>query len=195
MAIQYYCPSCSKPIEVDDSYGNHAATCPYCGAVTNVPAASTYRPDALGAPPPPPRTEAWSAGVGPGGASAGANAAGLRMGGWSLTISAIALVLFVAGFVGAMSVMAGSLAGTTQPSVQQMEELQLRLMREQPWVLVSNLMGILLAGVGLVLGIVALSMERRGNWMAVVGVVMSGLLFSCVCAAFAIVTVQSGSPA
>lgn len=40
MAIQFYCSSCSKAIEVDDEYANRAVTCPYCRTAVTTPSAS-----------------------------------------------------------------------------------------------------------------------------------------------------------
>ncbi|MFH1746037.1 MAG: hypothetical protein ABIG44_03220 [Planctomycetota bacterium] len=44
MSIQFMCPSCQQPIEVDEEFSGKQAGCPYCSSVVNVPTASTYQP-------------------------------------------------------------------------------------------------------------------------------------------------------
>lgn len=69
MAIQFPCPSCAQPIEVDDEVAGREAACPYCQRVVTAPQQSTYAPrpfvearpvgapagDAWAPPPPPVR--------------------------------------------------------------------------------------------------------------------------------------------
>src|SRR5262245_15480809 len=38
MPIQFRCPGCSQPIEVDDPFAGKSAQCPYCRRVITVPA-------------------------------------------------------------------------------------------------------------------------------------------------------------
>ncbi|MGD8450338.1 MAG: hypothetical protein PVJ57_00840 [Phycisphaerae bacterium] len=47
MSIQFCCPGCSHPIEVDDEFAGRRAACPYCQQVVTVPAASTYEPESV----------------------------------------------------------------------------------------------------------------------------------------------------
>lgn len=44
MAIQFRCPSCRQPIEVDDEFRGQPAACPYCRRVVTVPAESELAP-------------------------------------------------------------------------------------------------------------------------------------------------------
>jgi len=44
MAIQFLCPSCAQPIEVDDEWADRAVACPYCRHTVTAPVASTYEP-------------------------------------------------------------------------------------------------------------------------------------------------------
>lgn len=41
MAIQFACPACNQPIEVDDEHADRQVSCPYCQCVVTAPAAST----------------------------------------------------------------------------------------------------------------------------------------------------------
>ncbi len=42
MAIQFLCPSCKQPIEVDSSWANKTVACPYCRGTVTAPSASTF---------------------------------------------------------------------------------------------------------------------------------------------------------
>lgn len=60
MPIQFTCPGCGNPIEVDAPLAGKAAQCPYCSRVVTVPAESTLSTDTIptarpGGLPPPPR--------------------------------------------------------------------------------------------------------------------------------------------
>jgi hypothetical protein len=48
MAIQFPCPSCSQPIEVDDEWAAKPVACPYCSKTVTAPESSTID---TGAPP------------------------------------------------------------------------------------------------------------------------------------------------
>jgi len=42
MAIQFQCPACSQPIEIDPEWGGKAVVCPYCHKTVTAPRESTY---------------------------------------------------------------------------------------------------------------------------------------------------------
>ncbi len=44
MAIQFACPSCQRPIEVDEELAGSKAACPYCRSVVTAPMSSEYGP-------------------------------------------------------------------------------------------------------------------------------------------------------
>ncbi|MFH0980178.1 MAG: hypothetical protein V2A79_01395 [Planctomycetota bacterium] len=46
MTIQFQCPACSQPIEIDPEWGGQAVVCPYCRKAVTAPSASTYFPAA-----------------------------------------------------------------------------------------------------------------------------------------------------
>lgn len=61
MAIQFQCPSCSQPIEVDDEFAGQPAACPYCRRVVSVPEKTTLAPaGAVVARPLPPESNSGS---------------------------------------------------------------------------------------------------------------------------------------
>ncbi len=43
MAIQFACPACQQPIEVDDEWANQTVSCPYCRRIVRAPAQSTLQ--------------------------------------------------------------------------------------------------------------------------------------------------------
>lgn len=42
MSVQFLCPSCGHPIEVDDEWAGRSVGCPYCRNTVTAPTASTY---------------------------------------------------------------------------------------------------------------------------------------------------------
>jgi len=44
MAIQFICPGCGQPIEVDDEYAGRLVGCPFCQTAAEAPAATTLPP-------------------------------------------------------------------------------------------------------------------------------------------------------
>ncbi|MCP4249956.1 MAG: hypothetical protein GY778_23180 [bacterium] len=46
MAIQFPCPSCRQPIEIDDEWASKPVSCPYCQKMVTAPESSTLSPEA-----------------------------------------------------------------------------------------------------------------------------------------------------
>lgn len=44
MTIQFVCPSCGNPIEIDSVWGGKPVACPYCHNTVSAPTQSTYEP-------------------------------------------------------------------------------------------------------------------------------------------------------
>lgn len=44
MPIQFLCPSCQNPIEIDDEFASQRVACPYCRNTIGAPQSSTYVP-------------------------------------------------------------------------------------------------------------------------------------------------------
>ena len=47
MAIQFMCPACSQPIEVDDQWSARPVACPYCRKTVTAPEVSTLDPPSI----------------------------------------------------------------------------------------------------------------------------------------------------
>jgi hypothetical protein len=220
MAIQFPCPSCSQPIEVDDEYAGQAAACPYCRRVVNVPTESPgeMRPAAMArptlspaqgevgagpreapplgevrpeAPPPPP----------PGGLHVGPTPFTRRhtaetYGNYSLVCAALVVVLFGAVFAyGLMTApVIGAPGTTTQPDIRQLAE-QFQNAPGAAWLSAGQCGMLFFAVVGVGFAIASLSKMMRGNWRGWIGLVVSGgaLLVFCVLMAIAMVMFAGGA--
>ncbi len=44
MVLQFLCPSCGHPIEIDDEWASQSVACPYCKNTVTAPGESTYQP-------------------------------------------------------------------------------------------------------------------------------------------------------
>jgi endogenous inhibitor of DNA gyrase (YacG/DUF329 family) len=190
MAIQFQCPGCSQPIEVDAEHAGSVAACPYCQQVVNVPHESTYRPAEV----PPARPAAFSPGGNPpgvygaplpppGGLHVGPvvdprSRTARRVGILALLAIAAALVLFMT-----VAIMAASAFGSRPDALTPEAQREiLEQMQENPvWmVLIGALYVSLLAG--LVLAIISVAISRRGNWPGIAALVSSGMLMLLLCA-------------
>lgn len=206
MAIQFHCPGCSQPIEVDDAYAGQTAACPYCRRVVNVPTETTLERQA----PPLARPTAAKEGADglsrasadvrggvrptaqptPGEPQLGAarsprELAASRYGTYGLVCAA--LVLLLAGAVVVISV--GFLIAempadmTSQPSPEQMAGMQTAAIKKvgtDDRVKALRVGMAFFAVVGLACGIASLT-QHRGNWKGIVSVVLCGLFALCGC--------------
>jgi len=200
MAIQFTCPSCSQPIEVDEDLGGKNATCPYCRNVVSVPVRSTL--DAARVPPlarPAAGGDEVPRGVGGAGvidenvirpAAAADNFERRRLarkyGFAALFCAALTVLLWVVLFVLMMRVMVPKMGlhPGSQPSPQEIQELQAATMEElgkNPAFVALNLGSGLVAVIGLCLAIVSITRSARGNWAAIVSLVLCGACVLCFC--------------
>jgi hypothetical protein len=190
MAIQFQCPGCSQPIEVDAEHGGSVAACPYCQQVVNVPHESTYRPAEV----PPARAAEFLPPGGPPGAYGATlpppgglhvgpvvdprSRTARRVGIFALLAIVATLVLFVTLVIMTVSTFGGRSDALTPEA--QLEILQ--KMQENPvWMaLIGALYVSLLAG--LVLAIISVAISRRGNWPGIAALASTGMLMLLLCA-------------
>ena len=196
MSIQFACPGCSQPVEVDSEHAGGVATCPYCRNVVNVPQESTYRAEA--APParpaggeayppahtipspadelhpqsPPPRLHRAR-----------------KYGFCALACFGIVVVLFVtmmAPIVGAFLERAG-ISTETQPAEltpEDMSRIQGEIMQEmqsESWFLGVSCASNVFAIVGLALSVASVAHCRKGNWPGILALILCGLCALCFC--------------
>jgi hypothetical protein len=218
MAIQFQCPGCSQPIEVDDVYAGQTAACPYCRRVVNVPNESTLeqspptaaRPAAsargedaavesepLGSrgpttiqPPPPPTPGALH--VGP--SLSHRDRLARTYGNYALVCTGITLALMASVMVYGPIVLTDAL-GQTPASQPSLEQLSGRIMTEHPWLVAGPLGAMFFAVVGLALGITSVKQSTRANWRGIVSLVVCGLFVVCFCGINGLALLSGGLPA
>jgi hypothetical protein len=107
--------------------------------------------------------------------------------------SSVALTVYVITLVGLVSAMFQTIPAGSQPTFQQMQSAQQAILQKHAPLIILQVAAMALAGVGLVLGIVALVIHRRGNWAAVTSVTVGGLFFFCICSAFVVTLIMSST--
>ena len=179
MAIQFACPGCSQPIEVDDQIAGKSAACPYCQQVVTVPNQTTYRPAELhaagpvqqGAPPsaagPPPVAPPYpTPGLHVGPPPDARIRLARRLGNSALVCAALVVVSDAGLFVLGMKIALDSFDPTaSQPSRSEI----MAAFQASPFavhMLVSQCSAGIFALIGIVVGIASLSRSKRGNWRA-----------------------------
>jgi len=182
MAIQFFCPACRQPIEVDDIVANQTVTCPYCSKVVTTPAQSdpavrmtapSARPsDAPMAAPPPMLVAA-------------PKTAGNKSG-WGALICVVVCLVSLA----TMTLIAASVLGDGKTKTDP-KELQKRLtqtMTERPIlaaVYVASLCGSCgVPIVGAVLAIVSLAGRKQPRWPAILSLCLLGVYMILMCLNF-----------
>lgn len=187
MSIQFACPSCAQPIEVDSVHAGRNALCPYCRREVVVPAESTYSPAQITARPagsPPPAGPSWEPSAQ---RRSDRSSAELHRSNpyatWALVMSIGALCSFAFLMVSAVRLIlplapapGSSLTPEDSARIQKaLEELAPR----EPGIVIPALLIPALAIGGLALAIAAL---RRGNggWKAWFSLIVCGAGASCV---------------
>ena len=206
MAIQFNCPSCRQPIEVDDEHAGQVASCPYCRGVVTVPQTSTYqtepvpaaRPSNQGveyadnitpphsAPPvtttpPPPDSLHVGTTYNPRQQSA------QSFGTYALICAVLMVLLFGVVMVQLLTRTLSKLdfdpatqpidqAAMNQASTEATQELS-----REP-IFLAPLIGSMFFGVvGVALAITSLFQSSRGNWRGIVSLILCGLYVICIC--------------
>ena len=192
MAIQFPCPSCKQPIEVDDQFALMSAQCPYCRTVVTVPEESIARsaPDVAARPTtqegeaPPDESSGEGLHVGP------APDANQRRANILAMVALIFAILAIAAFgvvmivlFGAVMTKLGEYPGSqpTQEQVQRVLEEVIRPAEMQMKLGLGLFIGAGLALMGLATGISSLLFAARRPIRAWVAVVICGLYVLCVC--------------
>lgn len=170
MPIQFYCPSCHRPIEVDDEAANQMVLCPFCNATNRAPASSNYElypatavASAPAAVPPQPSAIEY--------APKASTHRPARVG-WAALAFAIASFICAGVYIG---VIANELpVFGPNPDLAAMQKETIKLHQEKPWLLAVNLIMIISPFASLALGIVALAMREKPGWPAILALCLSG---------------------
>lgn len=188
MSIQFQCPGCSQPIEVDRQYASQSAQCPYCSRVITVPSFSTLPPDEIpkarspGEQPP----EAPIA-PGPSGDRGGLHVgptqdprlrAARRYGIASLVLGIISVVFIGVCLTLAAPILEEMAERYDAGDPAAIEDLQQEMLDhpDAPYIVGTGCSGPALAVFGLILAIVSLRQGRRGNWPGWLGAFINGAI-------------------
>ncbi len=185
--IQFYCSTCGRPIEVDDSLAGAQATCPYCQQVTAVPRQSTYRPG-IGAGPgaagPPTMVLPPAEGLHLDAESA-RRETGRKLGRWALLCTVVALGLSAAVMASVLIVLFEKVDvfQAAPPTPEQQLEIMKEIVQRFPWLpaLEVGLMALYLVGLSLAITSVVHAPLPRRNWAGLISLIICSLMVLCFC--------------
>lgn len=182
MAIQFFCPGCRQPIEVDQELANLAVTCPYCRKVVTAPEATdpvvtdaatargptaAQSPSIPGSPPPMIRQ--------PGTGKLGFFALAC------LTFSIVAIsVLF-----SSMKAVIDQIPQSEQ-TPKEINRVMAEEMNARPGLVKITFAGFCAVPIGAVCAVIALVKKNQPRWPAITTLVVVGLLFLTFCLSFAL---------
>lgn len=186
MAVQFPCPSCQQPIEVDDNWAGQAVACPYCRRVVTAPRESNWPPadvpvasparNAFAPPPPPP---GYSDRV----PHPRTTANGPSSAAWALVLAVSAAVLWFVGMTVWSAALVGQAMNQLGPTAtpEQVQRLAQEIARSGAFPVSNGAIAIL--SIGIVCGIAAVVLAFRsmfrseGRPLKVVLAVVIALLF------------------
>lgn len=174
MAVQFECPSCHNPIEIDDPWAGRTVACPYCRNTVLAPSESTYHPaEALVT------ARAVDPAAPAGGLSAATGVSANRIAIWGFAISCFSVAVLV---VGAM-ILGGRIYEEVGPAAtpEQINRYLFQMAdprRPDAWPgWLTTMMFMICGGVGLwVAGLVCTVLglrHRRNRRFAIVGLCLS----------------------
>jgi len=195
MAIQFACPSCKQPIEVDEQWAEQQVACPYCHRMVTAPAESTITTDAppaatpMGPPPQAPLAEpAGEASAGPAAPPPTATRPARNRAAIGGLVFAVAAVVLIGLGAVIIAVRLTPYIQQAQARSQDAKSAQKQVERElaaNPGLVsgpaVIIVAGIGCAGVGLILSIIGLVRPQGGKVPAVLGLILSGGCLLCPC--------------
>lgn len=114
MVIQFLCPACKQPIEVDDEWASRPVGCPYCHKAVTAPDESTLDKVVVPANVPPPMEPPDASPVTP--ELIHPTRSGKAIAGWALGLASAALVLYIAVTFLVTRHVLGSLGADPSPS-------------------------------------------------------------------------------
>ena len=184
MSIQFHCPACGQPIEVDDDAANLPVTCPHCRRVSNAPTATepNFDPRPRSAPTGSARpisTQNLGGYQNPNAYPPAPLAQGNAMG-------LIALGCILASVL--MMIPASAMLRPIQESVESIQDpiekqnaLTAEVMKHPGLLVLSGLSSCVLPLTALVLAIISLVRKRAPRWPAytTLGLIAAGILMSC----------------
>jgi len=184
MPIQFHCPGCGQPIEVDDDAANQPVTCPYCRRTSTAPAATALNFDPRPRPaesqtarfssPQPQRNYPTAAapGVGP-------ISEGNKLAWWSLGLVTTCILLMIP--IMTIMVSVRNQIPTTQDAVKDAENVSATLKEHVGFQVLSTAAGCVLPLAAIVLAVFALLGDRKPKWPAytALGIMGGSILLMC----------------
>ncbi len=180
MAIQFHCPGCRQPVEVDDEWAGKLVACPYCRRTVTAPAESSVDISAI------PAAKPLSVGAGSPGAAAtmawGAGAAAVEpsrnlVALVGLCLAVAAWAAYVVGNVIIVSHAKDLLAGSASPAAMR-EQLMAKFATNPPgWFIGTLLLLMVSLGLwvgGIVCSLIGLRLPQRRS-LAITGMVLCGV--------------------
>ncbi len=187
MAIQFQCPSCRQPIEIDEQWAAQPVACPYCKRVVTAPAQSTWPAEPVPtASPTAFEVNTLGPAMPPVSHLPPVPPARSTTGVWALTLACTAAALCILAYISFSMSMVTAVMETVGPNAtpQQQQEAMAKVMAEgkiphSPLASASVLLGTA-CGIGsLVLALLTFVRKEGGRGLAIAAVVMTPLFLFC----------------
>ena len=195
MAIRFQCPSCHKPIEIEDAWAGRSVACCYCEQVLEAPHESTWAPDETSHASPvvtesfDVQRERFARPHEVRTATTGdeETLASTSSGGWALTLSLAGFVLATMGWLVWMGNLGAKLMERVGPDATQTEQMQAaqemiasgEASLLPPTAVVMFLAGLVCAALGLILAIRVLLTARAGRGLAIAACILGATVSFC----------------
>ena len=184
MAIQFQCPSCRQPIEIDEQWAAQPVACPYCKRVVSAPTQSTWPGEHIPVASPAIR-EAGSAEP-PAGPLPPSLPTRSATGVWAFTLACTAAVLCIMAYVAFfMNITTAAMeAVDSNANPQEQQEAMIKIMTEgkvprSPMASAASLLGTA-CGIGsLALALLTLVRKENGRGLAIAALIISPLFLFC----------------
>lgn len=174
MAIQFFCSSCSKPIEVDNELANQAVTCPYCRSVVTTPAVSDPNARLGAASPDAPEAAAGSPPVGllaikpPRRGSSVWAYVSLA----AVSLSLVSFAIYLGTFASIFQEQAAK-----QVTAEEMNRIYMQEMSKRPGLSMMLAFGFCGGPIlGIITAVIALATKSATRWPAIVSLIVASLL-------------------
>ena len=187
MAIQFQCPACKQPIEIEGDWAGKPVACPYCRKTVTAPESSTFVPS--GPPVATPLGEQAEPAWGARPEYPRPQASGNALAGWAIMLACAAPVLFVAYSMLVFARIQALVGPNPTPEEARQAVMDLAESGDLPgWLIGAFLLLIAAFGswtAGLICGIIAVRRPARRR-LAVASLVVCGGLLVLMCVVFAV---------
>ena len=196
MAIRFQCPSCHRPIEIEETWAGRSVACCYCDQVVEAPHESTWAPDEETPLASPAVAESFDVQreriarpheVRTATTSDEETLASTSSGGWALTLSLAGFVLATMGWLVWMGNLGAKLIERVGPDATQAEQMQAaqemiasgEASLLPPTAVVMFLVGFVCGTLGIILAIRVLLTARAGRGKAIAACILGATVSFC----------------